>query len=111
VHVTVANYLYISGQLLSYCQPLLGQVVHVNFLTPVSCRVLGRRACVVETVRYYASYKFSVQTSKENFQCTLKMTVTCRDAWFEPRTRAARTRKEMSARKYTCTSSLPVHEE
>jgi hypothetical protein len=39
--------------------------VHVNFLTPVSYRVLGRRACVAEAVRYYASHSFSVQTSKE----------------------------------------------
>jgi hypothetical protein len=37
VHVTVANHLYVSGQLLSYCQPLLGQLVHVNLFAERSC--------------------------------------------------------------------------
>ena len=63
--LTLANHVYASGQPLSHSRPLLGQLVHVNFLTPVSYRVLGRRACVAEAVRYYAPHSFSVQTSKE----------------------------------------------
>jgi hypothetical protein len=43
------------------------KLVHINFLTPLSCRVLGRRACVVEAVRYYASHSFSVQTTVTGF--------------------------------------------
>ena len=43
----------------------MGQLVYVNFLAPVSYRVLGRRAFVAEAVRCYAPHSFSVQTSKE----------------------------------------------
>ena len=41
---TLANHVYASGQLLSHSWPHLGQLVHVNFLTLVSYRVLGWRA-------------------------------------------------------------------
>ena len=51
------------------CEPLSApfwcQLVHVNFLAPVSCQVLGRCVCVAEAVRYYAPHSLSVQTSME----------------------------------------------
>ena len=63
--LTLANHADISGQPLSHFWPLLGQLVHVNFLTPPPWRVLGRLTCVAEAVRYYAPHSFSVQTSKK----------------------------------------------
>ena len=48
--LTLAKRVYVSGQLLSHSRPLLGQLVHVNFLTPVSCRVLS------STTYYQASF-------------------------------------------------------
>ena len=63
--LTVANHIYVIGQPLSHSRPLLGQLVHVNFLTPAPWRVLGRLTCVAEAVRYYAPHSFSVQTSKK----------------------------------------------
>ena len=43
--LTLAKHVHAIGQLVSHSRPLLGQLVHVNFLAPVSYRVLGRRAC------------------------------------------------------------------
>ena len=63
--LTLAKHVHAIGQLVSHSRPLLGQLVHVNFLAPVSYRVLGRRAFVAEAVRCYAPHSFSVQTSKE----------------------------------------------
>ena len=63
--LTLAKHVYVSVQPLSHSRPLLGQLVHVNFLTPAPWRVLGRLACVAEAVRYYAPHSFSVQTSKK----------------------------------------------
>ena len=37
---TLAKHVHAIGQLVSHSRPLLGQLVHVNFLTQVSCRVL-----------------------------------------------------------------------
>ena len=63
--LTLAKHVHVIGQLVSHSRPLLGQLVHVNFLTPAPWRVLGRLACVAEAVRYYVPHSFSVQTSKK----------------------------------------------
>ena len=64
--LTLAKHVHVIGQLVSHSGPLLGQLVHGNFLAPVSYRVLERRAFVAEAVRCYAPHSFSVQTSKES---------------------------------------------
>ena len=58
---SIAKHVYVSVQPLSHSRPLLGQLVHVNFLTPPPWRVLGRLMCVAEAVRYYVCHT--------HFQC------------------------------------------